>query len=361
MLTPMDDYLAHQIPETFDRVFTSDRNFYDRYYFNVHDLTGDFFLVVGMGQYPNLGVTDAFAVLSTSSCQTVLRSSRELGGDRLNTTVGPISVEVVEGLKRLKVRCESNETNFSFELEFEGDIPAFLEPETVNRHMGRVISHTQRITQTGAWSGSLTRDGITVEARPDTWKGARDHSWGIRPVGEPEALGIRAAHNEFNGHLHNWAPIQMDDYTILYFIGEDADGRRNMDEAVRVYRDAARGHDILTPCRHELKFEGKSTRIESATLFFTEPSGAELVVEVEPLQPIFMSAGTGYGNDEDWRHGMYQGPSKVESREYDLTDPAVVEAATGLQDTLSRFRIGDRVGYGVFESAVRGPFPRYGF
>lgn len=361
MLTPMDDYLAHQIPETFDRVFTSDRNFYDRYYFNVHDSTGDFFLIVGLGQYPNLGVTDAFAVLAGGGRQTVLRSSRELGGDRLNTTVGPIRVEVIEGLKKFRVQCEPNETHFSFDLEFEGDVPAFLEPETFNRHLARVMSHTQRITQSGTWSGTLTRDGTTTELRPDTAKGARDHSWGVRPVGEPEPLGIRAARSEFNGHLHNWAPIQMGDYTIMYFIGEDADGRRNMDEAVRVWADPNRGHDLLTPSRHDIKFEGKSARVQAATLYFTEPSGAEFAVEVEPLQPVFLSAGTGYGGDADWRHGMYQGALKVESRSYDLTDPKVVEAATGLQDTLSRFRIGDKVGYGVFETAVRGPIPRYGF
>ena len=35
-LSPPDDLLAHQTTETFDRVFTSDRNFYDPYYFNMH-------------------------------------------------------------------------------------------------------------------------------------------------------------------------------------------------------------------------------------------------------------------------------------------------------------------------------------
>ncbi len=31
-LTPADDYQIHQTPETMDRVNTSDRNFYDRYF-----------------------------------------------------------------------------------------------------------------------------------------------------------------------------------------------------------------------------------------------------------------------------------------------------------------------------------------
>ena len=51
---------------------TSDRNFYDRYYFNCHPCSDELFLVMGMGQYPNLGVQDAFALCaaatSTGSC-----------------------------------------------------------------------------------------------------------------------------------------------------------------------------------------------------------------------------------------------------------------------------------------------------
>jgi hypothetical protein len=34
MLTPLDDYPIHQVAEVMRHVGTSDRNFYDRYYFN---------------------------------------------------------------------------------------------------------------------------------------------------------------------------------------------------------------------------------------------------------------------------------------------------------------------------------------
>ena len=40
MLSPLDDYPVHQISEPMRHVGTSDRNFYDRYYFNIHG-TGD--------------------------------------------------------------------------------------------------------------------------------------------------------------------------------------------------------------------------------------------------------------------------------------------------------------------------------
>jgi len=70
-LSPLDDYPVHQIPEVMRHVGTSDRNFYDRYYFNAFPLTGDTMLIVGLGQYPNLGVTDAFALLRRGSAHRV--------------------------------------------------------------------------------------------------------------------------------------------------------------------------------------------------------------------------------------------------------------------------------------------------
>ena len=119
-ISPMDEFLAHQTSDTFDYVATSDRNFYDRYYFNMHDSTGDFFMVAGMGQYPNLGVTDAFAAISHGTKQIVVRASRALGHDRLDTRVGPFEFEVIEGLKSLRIRCDENEWGLSFDVRFDG-------------------------------------------------------------------------------------------------------------------------------------------------------------------------------------------------------------------------------------------------
>jgi hypothetical protein len=70
-------------------------------------------LIVGLGQYPNLGVTDAFALVRRGTAHRVVRASRELGADRMNTRVGPFGVEVVEGLKRLRVVLGPNEHGLS--------------------------------------------------------------------------------------------------------------------------------------------------------------------------------------------------------------------------------------------------------
>jgi len=107
MLSSMDDYPLHQIAEPIRNVGTSDRNFYDRYYFNLHGCSDELMLIMGMGQYPNLGVQDAFAVVSRGDKHRVVRASRELD-DRMDTSVGPHRVEVIEPLHKVRWITEPN-------------------------------------------------------------------------------------------------------------------------------------------------------------------------------------------------------------------------------------------------------------
>ncbi len=74
-----------------------------------------------------------------------MRASRELGTDRLDTSVGPLSVEVVEGLRRLRVRCDDNEWGISADLEFNGTVAALEEPRTFTRRYERVIMDVTRL------------------------------------------------------------------------------------------------------------------------------------------------------------------------------------------------------------------------
>src|SRR6185369_1815759 len=168
-LGPFDEYLAHQTSDTFDHVVTSDRNFYDRYYFNMHASSDELFVITGLGQYPNLGVTDAFITVSIGDEQHTVRASRELGSDRLDTSIGPYSVEVLEGLKRLRIRVEPNEWGIEADLVFNGTVEALEEPRTFTRRYERVIMDVTRYAQVGTWEGTLTAAGRTFEVTPDRW------------------------------------------------------------------------------------------------------------------------------------------------------------------------------------------------
>jgi hypothetical protein len=290
---------------------------------------------------------------------TVVRASRELTVDRLDTTVGPFAVEVLEGLKRLRVTLAPNEWDFHFDLTFEGSIPAQEEPRHFWRQHERVVFDTCRLAQTGRWSGSIDIGGRHIDVEPTRWWGCRDRSWGIRTVGEPEAPGIRATRPP--SMFWNYAQIQFDDHSVLYMLQEDRDGTRVLEESVRVWNDPTIPVEHLGHPQHDLVFAPGTRTIERGTLTLgAGADGKPVVVEVVPGLTVHLGMGTGYGQEPDWRHGMYQGPLKVEGLSLDLNDPATKARMFGIVDTVGRFEYDGRVGYGLWEYIVAGPHDQYG-
>jgi hypothetical protein len=364
-LSPLDEFLAHQTSDTFDHVVTSDRNFYDRYYFNMHSSSDELFVITGLGQYPNLGVTDAFITVSIGTDQYTVRSSRELGSDRLDTSVGPLSVEVIEGLRTLRIRCDKNEWGIEADLTFTGSVAALEEPRTFVRQYGRVIQDVTRYAQVGVWQGQLTVAGRTFDVTPDRWKGARDRSWGVRPVGEPEAPGIRSRQRQDGyGFRHDWAPMQFDDHMLKVQIDQDADGHRIVEEAARVWNiEHDKPIEELGRPEIDITYLSGTREMQSAVVRTTDPEGKPIVVTNTPLRTLYLAAGSGYVNvDGKWGHGMYQGPLKVEGVVHDLSDPETRRRYAILNETLCRFELATgEVGYGMHENLFRGIHRPSGF
>ncbi len=367
MISPADDLLIHQTHEPVRHVATSDRRFYDRYFFTGHACSADLFFMIGMGCYPNLGVIDAFASVATGGTQTTTRASRELGEDRLHTTdVGPFGVEVLSGLRRLRVWSKPGPHAVQCDLEWNGAVPAFEEPPLFTRVMGRVMEQGTRLIQTGCWSGFLRVGDRRFELTPDTAWGGRDRSWGVRSIGmEREPRGIQQAHalNEQRTSLWIWSPMQFADYSIHFSVGEYATGARAI-ETVRRVSSFARGGEVeeLTGAEHELKFDHATRELQAGSrVSFVDTNGERRTVTLEPLCRAYLRAGTGYGGPDAWRHGMYMGAQWVDSVSYDLTR-ADITAKIGPTHVLCRMTMdtGD-VGYGTFETQVYGAYPRYGF
>jgi hypothetical protein len=355
-LSPLDDYPVHQIPEVMRHVGTSDRNFYDRYYFNAFPLTGDTMLIVGLGQYPNLGVTDAFALLRHGPQHRVVRASRELGADRMNTQVGPFGIEVLEGLKRLRVVLRPNEFGLSFDLTWDGTIPPQVEPQHFIRAQERVVFDSKRMAQPGRWAGSITVDGETLAVAPEQWWGIRDRSWGIRPVGEAEPAGIQSR----NAGTFYWlyAPVQFEDHAILTIIQEDQAGRRLVEEAVRVWPDGT--SEYLGRPSYEPVYADGTRDVVSARIGFSPPGGKPFDLHATLLLPVHLMAGTGYGLEPDWRHGMYQGPDLVvQGVSYDLSQAEDAARMWGMVDAVARFEYEGHTGYGLYEYWALGDHPSF--
>ena len=354
LLSSADDLPVHQVAQPVAVTGTTDRHFYDRYYFCAHHSDSSVAVVAGLGQYPNLGVTDAFLSVTWKDRQEVLRCSRELDSDRLDLRVGPMSVDVEAGLRTLRVRAEPNQTGIEADLTWQSRTPAYLEPRHVNRNGPRVTTDSVRFCQTGQWSGQLAVDGQRWDLDDDSWLGVRDRSWGIRPVGEPEPAGRRYASGPA-GFLWLYAVLQFDRHSVVVIVQEDAAGRRSLDHAARVHADGR--VDELGPVIHELEFVPGTREVTAARLGL----GAGLEVQLAPMTASYLALGTGYGTEPGWRHGMYQGSSAVQRCSFDLSDPTVRGSAYGLVDSIASASMDGQPGVGLFEYAVLGRNQRYGF
>jgi hypothetical protein len=364
MAIPLDEYPVHQVPLSMAHVGSSDRNAYDRSYFNAHDRTGEIFLVTGMGVYPNLGVMDAFATVRRGDTQVTVRASDALGTDRMRQEVGPIRVEVLEPLQRLRVLCDESSHGLGFDLVWEGSFPVIDEPSHVIRQAGRVILDAVRLAQVGTWSGVLRLDGNEVEVSSDRWVGTRDRSWGIRPLGEPEPPGRSAAEPDPGfGFWWTYIPLRFEDFAILVILQEDGDGTRTLNEAVRVWpAESGRPPEQLGWPELDIRYR-KGTRIpEGAVVHMTDRQRRPVTVEIEALGFVALNSGPGYGGDPQWGHGQWRGREWVERVVHDLSDPAVVAAsAFGVVDHVARAECDGAEGWGLFEHGILGRHAPTGF
>ena len=87
MLSRFDDYPIHQTPQPIAHPATSDRNAYDRYWFNGYADDGEFYFGIGMGLYPHRGILDCGLQRSMTKANP---SERDRVGHRMIThrTIG---------------------------------------------------------------------------------------------------------------------------------------------------------------------------------------------------------------------------------------------------------------------------------
>ncbi|MGA2932639.1 MAG: hypothetical protein ABSE98_11205, partial [Acidimicrobiales bacterium] len=259
-------------------------------------------------------------------------------------------------LRRLRVVVEPTEHSVAMDVTWEGHIPAMAEPRQYMRSKGKVVFDTQRLAQTGCWSGTLSVGGTEIEVTPDHCWGTRDRSWGVRPVGEPETDGIRQGELVLGG-MWNYFPMQFDDHAIMYICHERDDGERPLVQGERAWVDPAREVEELGRSEHEHHLVPGTRVIDRSVLRFPD---AGLDITCTPLLANYVSIGTGYGIDADWRHGMYHGPEPVTQGLVLSVDDVKGIAQYGIVDQVARFSYDGHVGYGLLEHGFFGPYRRYG-
>jgi hypothetical protein len=362
MLGPLDEYPVHQLPQPVAWPGPSDRNFYDRSYFNAHDRTGGIFLISGIGYYPNLGVKDAFVLVRRGDIQTAVHLSDPIDQDRLHQHVGNYRVDVIDPLQKIRIQLAETE-GIEVDLTWNGLFPVVQEQPHIMRSGNRVTLNAQRFAQLGSWTGRIVIDGSETTVDAARWIGSRDRSWGIRPVGEAEPAG-RPADPPFEGMWWLYLPMAFDDFAIVLIVQEDPAGFRSLNDCTRIWRDG-RVEQLGWP-RVKIHYRSGTRIPTGATIDATDASGAAVRFDVESKLPVPIHVGGGYGGDCDWLHGTWKGPGFTERLTYSMTDPTIVaRSGFGVIDHVGRAVCIDGgrelEGWGLFEHGALGRHDPSGF
>ena len=313
MLTKADDYPIHQLPIPVSEV-GSERNFYDRYFFNGYNQEGDIFFAVALCLYPNLNIMDGSFVFVYEGIQHNYRYSRILDQERLNTKVGALEVQVIEPLKELRVCVEDKEKNFFVDLTFNSRFEAMQEPRMTMKSGPRITMDSTRLTQHGRWKGKIGFQEEQIMIEPETYMGSRDRSWGIRPVGLPDSQPLSPV--QMPQFYWLWCPANFREFASHTFFVDDEKGNPISSHAVIQRKQT----NVLVNLSKEVIYKPGTRRISKATFVAESPDGTQVKTIIEPKYNMFM-CGLGYMHPE-WGHGHFKGENESHYDFYDLkSDP----------------------------------------
>jgi len=359
MLTKADDYPVHQLPEPI-ATSGSDRNFYDRYFFNGYTMDGRVFFAVALGVYPHLNVMDASFSTIVDGVQHNLRASRLLASERMDTRVGPIAIEVIEPLKRLRVRVSDNEHRIAADLVFSARAPAVEEPRFTFRQGPRTMMDYTRLTQNGAYEGFISVAGKRIEVTPAMFVGTRDRSWGVRPIGLADPQG--AAPPRPPQFYWLWSPLNFPDRFMLYHNNADGSGKPwNTASVIGPVGDSTPMH--MVECKSHITYKSGTRHAKSAIIETVDAQGGKWRAELTQRYNFYMS-GIGYMHPE-WGHGHWKGENALGYDTHDLAsvnenDPRFWHVQAFVTARLSGPNV-EREGAGVLEQLVIGAHAPSGF
>ncbi len=310
MLTKGDDYPIHQTPDPIAYSGT-DRNFYDRYFFNGYTRDGGVYFAAALGVYPHLNIIDAGFAVRIGARQYNLHASRHLHMERMDTQVGPIRIEVVEPLEKLRVVVEDNEHGIAADLVIAGRHFPIEEPRTTRRTGPRIMQDITRLTQLGNWSGWIEAGGQRLELKAADTPGTRDRSWGIRPIGlrDPQVPVVAP---ELQVWWY-WIPAHFPDRVLHFFVNEDGQGKVWNLGCVMLKDGGEVEH--LRDARLEVEFEEGTRYPAHGLVTARDAAGGAYRIEIEAEARFYLS-GIGYMNP-DWAHGLNKGALAVGYDEID--------------------------------------------
>jgi hypothetical protein len=320
---------------------------------------GELMFDIGLGYHPNRNVMDAFAGVAVPGRQWNFRASRRLRPDPLTTAVGPLSITVIEGLRRHRLVLGDNDSGIRFDIEFRATLNPHEEKAHLRRRDGRITENMARAQQLGRYSGWLEYDGKHAEI--DGWLGQRDHSWGVRAEMRTDETSPPLTF--YPPFFYCWTTAQFKDRGLHIFFKERAPGDKIYLSGEEVFGlgSKASGRHQLVDVRHEAQWydDPHGQSMASARFDLTFADGSSRPVTVRTLPTKYYLKGGLYGGLDGWFHGDDKGRLFTAHDTWDLRDAAVRARVRTLADQVIEVRDGDEVGYGIIEYGVGKGFGLY--
>lgn len=325
-ITKWDEYLIHQTYDTIDKGEVE----VDRLYLGCHNTEGTLHLAVGMGVYPKVNIMDGYVCVRHENIQHNLRLSRHLNGDRADTRIGPLSVKVLEPLKRWGIYLNDNDhMNIRFEMEFEGRGAPYLSKSSVMPFI--------HYNQPGQCKGSTVIDGRQINF--NDFLGARDRSWRAHLSPQPSMPWL--------GHF--WIVAQFSDCWLSLHGVPLWEGRPPDFHTAIVYDD---GQVIpISEMRHRVEFMSGILAMTKVELLLKGSDGKERFVLAKPKSPaLYIGSGAKYE-----RQGQDKGACSIEGEQWDVSQPADVGSRNfgsfGMSEFIADFELDGKPGVGILETS----------
>jgi hypothetical protein len=275
-LTAADERLIHQIPEPLPNVAVHHEHWRESYFFVLHPPSGEGdVIILTMATFPGRGELDALQLGRVDGEFIYARHSREYGEDPHETVVGPVSVEILEPYRTVRLHVDEGAgVPVALHLTFQArTAPYGLRRGTMKRGE-EIIWDQSHMIQSGTFNGTYRRDGKTFEV--DSWIGQRDHSWGIR--------------DHARCPFWMWLAIQLEDGMLGVWHWEYANGARVFTDGCFAPADGSEPIPVID-FRHDLSWtdaDGKPVSYErdglevrglAGSVEFTLEGGKTVVVE----------------------------------------------------------------------------------
>lgn len=358
MLTKGDEYPLHQTPDPIAFSGT-DRNFYDRYFFNGMRKDGSGFFAVAFGVYPHLNIADAHFSALRNGEQISVHASRVLDMERLDLNVGPIKIEIIEPLQKLRVIVDGE--GVKADLVCEGRSFPLQEPRFTRRNGPRLAMDVTRFTQGVRWTGFIEIDGKRETYAGDY--GVRDRSWGIRQIGAPDPQPTPPMQPPQFYWL--WAPTHFENMALYAHINDDAEGVAwNQRAALAADGAKAEGITHFEVPKFKMDWTKGKRHAKGMALECTDDKGRPMKVTWTPIE-TFQMKGIGYMHPQ-WGHGGFKGLQlTVERESFKPSELNPLEPFNLHIQEVSRATLeweGKKFeGVGAFEQLVIGPHGPSGF